>query len=150
MGAHLPQVPKLPKLELRLEGLYTDVPGQKPTGFVYWNGRYLSGYTNDRNLLGSWIGRQGRGGQAWATYWLSPRSNFQLAYRHSEVDRAFLGGGRMNDFAARSEYLLRSDLGISGFLQYEQWRFPILDTNGRSNVSVSVQLAFYPKWRIRK
>jgi membrane-associated phospholipid phosphatase len=147
MGMHLPQVPKLPKLELRMEGLYTDVPGQKPTGFLYWNGHYLSGYTNDGNLLGSWIGREGRGGQAWATYWLSPRSKFQFSYRHSESDREFLQGGHMNDFAVRGEHLLHPKLGISGFFQYEQWKFPLLASTRQSNVSLSLQLTFYPRWR---
>ena len=62
IGIYLPRVPKVSKLDLRAEGLYTDVPGQKVRGFIYWNGRFLSGYTNDGNLLASWVGRQGKGG----------------------------------------------------------------------------------------
>jgi membrane-associated phospholipid phosphatase len=150
MGMYFARIPKAPKLDLRLEGLYTDVPGQKTRGFLYWNGRYRSGYTNDDNLLASWIGRQGRGGQAWANYWFSPRSKLQLAYRHQEADRAFIGGGRLNDFGAQTEFMLRPDLSISGMLQYEQWNFPVLSLAGKSNITASFQMTFYPKWHARK
>jgi membrane-associated phospholipid phosphatase len=150
MGVYLPKTPKLSRLDLRMEGIYTDVPGQKTQGFLYWNGRYRSGYTNDRQLLASWIGRQGRGGQAWATYWLSPRSKFQLNYRHAEVDKVFIGGGRMNDFGARGDFMLHHSVALSGMVQYEQWKFPVISTTGESNVTASFQLTFYPKWSVRK
>jgi hypothetical protein len=150
MGTYFSHLPKLPHLDLRLEGLYTDVPGQQATGFLYWNGRYRSGYTHEGNLLASWIGRQGRGGQAWATYWLTPRSQLQLSFRHVEVDQAFIGGGRLNDFGGRGEFMLRSDFGISGFLQYEQWSFPVLAARSQSNFTISLQLTFYPHWRTGK
>ena len=94
MGMYFSHLPKLPELDLRMERLYTNVPGEKlGRGFLYWNGRYRSGYTNDGNLLASRIGRQGRGGQAWATYWFSPLSKMQWNYRHQEADKTFIGGG---------------------------------------------------------
>jgi len=150
MGMYFPQIPKIPKLDLRLEGVYTDVPGQVNTGFIYANGRYRSGYTNNGDLLASWIGREGRGGQAWATYWLSPRNKFQLAYRHAEADREFIGGGRLNDFGGQADFRVTSMFAISGLLQYEQWKFPVLSPTGQSNVTASVQLTLFPNWRIRK
>jgi membrane-associated phospholipid phosphatase len=150
MGLYFPRIPKLPKLDLRMEGLYTDVPGQKSSGFLYWNGRYRSGYTNDGNLLASWIGRQGRGGQAWANYWFSPRSKLQLSYRHAESDRAFIDGGHLNDYGAQGELMLRQDVSLCGLLQYEQWKFPALSQAGHSNVTASLQITFYPKWRVEK
>jgi len=150
MGMYFPQIPRIPKLDLRLEGVYTDVPGQQNTGFIYFNGRYRSGYTNNGSLLASWIGREGRGGQAWATYWLSPRSKIQLGYRHAEADREFIGGGRINDFGGHADFMLTSSLAVSGILQYEQWKFPVLSPTGQSNVTASVQLTLYPNWRTRK
>ena len=149
MGMYFPRIPKVPKLDLRLEGLYTDVPGQQPTGFIYWNGRYRSGYTNDGQLLASWIGREGRGGQAWATYWMSPRSKIQLAYRHAEADREYVGGGRLNDFGIRGEWAVNPLWSVSGGFQYEQWKFPVLSKLPGSNTTASVQVTFYPQWRIR-
>jgi hypothetical protein len=144
MGMYFAQIPKVPKLELRMEGLYTDVPGQKTQGFIYWNGRYRSGYTNDGNLIASWIGRQGRGGQAWLTYWLSARDKIELSYRHAESDKVYIGGGRLNDYRGGAEFQLRRGLSVSGFLQYEQWNFPVLNPTSQSNVTASVQLTFHP------
>lgn len=144
-GIYLPQVPYLPKLELRLEGVYSDVPGQRPAGPIYFNARYRSGYTNYGNLLASWIGRQGRGGQAWTTYWFTPRTRAQLFYRHMEVDRVFLEGGHLNDLGVHSEVTLRRSLVFSSLVQYEHWAFPLLASRPRSNVSMSVQLTFFPQ-----
>jgi hypothetical protein len=146
-GVYLPRIPKIPKLDLRLEGVYTDVPGFNFTGFFYTNGRYRSGYTNDGNLLASWIGREGRGGQGWATYWLSPKSKIQLGYRNATVDKEFLRGGRIQDINLRTELMLRPDLGISGFLQYETWRFPLVAATPQTNFTGWVQLTFWPKWK---
>ncbi|HEY1801724.1 MAG TPA: capsule assembly Wzi family protein [Terriglobales bacterium] len=147
MGVYAPKIPKIAKLELRLEGLYTDVPGQKTRGFIYWNGRYVSGYTNDGNLLASWIGRQGRGGQAWATYWLSSKSKIQFNYRHAEADRVFIGGGRLNDFGANATLNLRRGLNIAGLVQYEQWNFPVLAVGKQANITTSVQVTFSPHFQ---
>jgi hypothetical protein len=150
VGMYFPHLPKFSKLDLRMEGLYTDVPGQKPGGFLYWNGRYRSGYTSDGNLLASWIGRQGRGGQAWATYWFSTRSKLQLNYRHAEADKTFIGGGHLNDIGVKAELLLRADLQLTGSTQYEQWRFPVLSTAAHTDFTTSVQMTFFPHWKIGK
>ncbi|MBZ5706793.1 MAG: phosphatase PAP2 family protein [Acidobacteriia bacterium] len=146
-GVYLPRIPKIPKLDLRLEGMYTDVPGFQPTGFFYANSRYRSGYTNNGNLLASWIGREGRGGQGWATYWLSPKNKIQLGYRNATVDKEFLRGGRIQDISLRTELMLHPDLGISGFLQYETWRFPLLASGPQANFTGWVQLTFRPRWK---
>ena len=63
-GLYLSHVPRIPNLDFRVEGIFTDLPGGQPTvqhGFFYSNSRFKSGYTNDGNLIGSWIGRQGQG-----------------------------------------------------------------------------------------
>jgi hypothetical protein len=46
--------------------------------------------------------------------------------------------------------MLTHDLGVSGTLQYEQWRFPVLAAGRQSDFTTSVQLTFCPKWQIRK
>jgi membrane-associated phospholipid phosphatase len=154
-GVYLPRIPKLRKFDLRLEGVYTAIPnlqfnsGARPVGYYYFNNRYRSGYTNDGNLMASWIGRQGRGGQAWVTYWFSPRNKIQFNYRNAAVDREFLQGGHLHDFGIRSELMLRPNVGLSGFLQYEKWRFPLLSPTWQSNVTASVQLTFRPRWKTR-
>ncbi len=96
-GLYLSRIPGIPKLDLRMEGTYTDLPigGNVSHGFFYWNDRYVDGYTNQGNLIGSWIGRQGQGAQAWANYWFTPKNRIQLNFRHEKVSQQFIpGGGR--------------------------------------------------------
>jgi hypothetical protein len=150
-GIYLPQIPKIPKMELRAEGLHESLTDEFAPGFVYYGlRRYRSGYTNDGILMGSWIGRAGRGGQAWLTYSFTPRSKFQLEYRHQEVSKLFVGGGRLVDYSAHGDFMLSSNIAVSGLLQYEQWKFPVLSAIKQSNVVASIQMTFYPKWQIRK
>lgn len=150
-GIYLPQIPKVPKMELRAEGLHESLTNEFAPGYVYYGlRRYRSGYTNDGLLLGSWIGRAGRGGQGWLTYSLSPRARLQFGYRQQMVSKDFIGGGRASDYAARGEFMLGKKVGISGSLQYEHWWFPVLSSTTQSDVAASVQLTFYPKWGIRK
>jgi len=154
-GIYMPQTPKVPKLEVRAEGFNvsrTTHSAQQPfaPGWVYYNGdRYRSGYTNDGNLLASWIGRAGRGGQGWLTYWLSPRNKLQLGYRLQTVSPAFIEGGRLVDYSAASEFMLGANLAVSGLFQYEQWRFPVLNPARQSDVTASIQMTFYPHWRVK-
>jgi len=150
-GFYIAQFPKVQKLELRAEGIHEPLSSEFAPGFVYYGlRRYRSGYTNDGQLMGNWMGRAGRGGQAWLTYSFSPRDNFQLGYRQQEVSTLFVGGGRSVDYSARAEKMLTHDVGLSGFLQYEQWKFPVLAPGRRIDFTSSVQLTFYPKWQIRK
>jgi hypothetical protein len=150
MGIYLPKIPKLSRLDIRAEGLYTDVPGQNVRGFLYFNGRYLSGYTNGGNLLASWIGRKGKGGEGWATYWLSTRSNLQLSFRRQVVDRVFLGGGQLNGVSMSGQVKLTRDVTISGGLQYERWDFPVLQPMGQSDTAAWLKFDFHPHLKFSK
>jgi membrane-associated phospholipid phosphatase len=150
-GIYMPKLPKLPKLYLRVESVYTDAPNTVFIGNYYDNGRYRSGYTNYDQIMGSWIGRAGKGGQAWATYWVSPRTSLQLQYRREVVSREFLpGGGGLHDFGLKGDLQLRSDLHLQGFVQYEMWNFPVLAPQAKTDVAASVQLTFYPKWSLKR
>jgi hypothetical protein len=142
-GMYLPQLPKLPKLELRIEGF----KAEPRLGTMYIDRRYHSGYTNEGNLMGSWIGRQALGGQAWMKYSFTPRSTVELGYRHQEVDRFLAGGGRLNDFSVKAECQVRERFQFSAQAQYEDWKFPALRIGPESDFSSSVQLTFQPKRR---
>jgi membrane-associated phospholipid phosphatase len=147
-GVYLSHVPKIPKLDLRIEGITNDmnVPSHFGPGAFYWDERYHSGYTNNGNLIGSWIGRRGRGEQGWLTYRFSPRSNIQFGYRHNSVDKAFLQGGTLQDFTLRTDLMLTHTLGVSGFVQRETWNFPVLSPTAQSDTTASIQLTFWPRW----
>jgi len=150
-GIYMPRIPKIPKLELRAEGFNISRTREFPPGFVYYNNdRYRSGYVNNGNLLGSWIGRAGRGGQGWLTYWFTPRNKLQLGYRLQTVSPNFIGGGRLTDYSAKGEFMIGHNVSVSGLLQYEQWNFPELAPTAQSNVTGSVQLTLYPNLRLRK
>jgi hypothetical protein len=150
-GIYMPRLPKIPKLQLRAEGINISRTTEFPPGWVYYNAdRYRSGYTNDGNLLGSWIGRAGRGGQGWLTYSFSQRDTLQLGYRLQTVSPAFIEGGRLVDYSAKSEFMLRRNVSVSALFQYEQWRFPIINPARQSDVTASVQMTFYPRWHLAK
>jgi hypothetical protein len=137
-------------LELRAEGVNESRTAEFSPGFVYAdNDRYRSGYTNGGNLMGNPIGRAGRGAQGWLTYWLSSRNKIQFEYRLQTVSPKFVGGGRLADYSAQSEFMLGRTVSVSGFVQYEQWTFPVLSPTSRSDVTASMQITFYPRWTLR-
>jgi membrane-associated phospholipid phosphatase len=148
-GLYLPRLPRIPNLDFRLEGVYTDAPGGGTTvehGFFYINSRFRSGYTNAGNLIGSWIGRQGQGAQAWTNYWLTPKSKIQFNFRHQKVSQEFIpDGGSLTDFGVSVDCRLRSDLGFSAWIQHERWLFPVIQPNASRNVTAAVQILLEPK-----
>ncbi len=149
-GLYLSHFPKIAKLDLRAEGVYTDVPagGAISHGFFYFNPRFLNGYTSNGDLLASWIGREGQGAQAWTNYWFNARNRVQINFRHQKVSQQFIpGGGSLTDVGIRADYWTRFNVGISGWVQHERWLFPVIQPNEASNVTAAVQISFEPqKW----
>ena len=127
----------------RAEGYLT--PRRTFPGFYYFNVHYLSGYTNDRQLLGSWIGRESNGYQLWSTWWLSPRSSVQLRARDQNASSVFLRGGSLRDLSISTDLALSSHWQLSAAVQQERWRFPLLSTATHQNVTTTIQLSFHPK-----
>jgi hypothetical protein len=149
-GIYMPRIPKVPKMEFRAEGI-NESRNRVLRGTIYYNGdRYRSGYTNDGSLMASWIGREGRGAQGWLTYSFSPRNKLELGYRLQTVSPAFIGGGRLADYSVRGEFMVGRSVSVSGLVQGEQWKFPVLSAAGQSNVVASLQLTLYPNWRFKK
>ncbi len=142
-GVYLPKLPRLPKLDFRAEGFITP-PRDLFPGFYYFNVHYLSGYTNNRQLMGSWIGREGHGFQLWNTVWLSPRSYVQTSYRSMSVDHGFLLGGNLRALSATTEVKLKSEWSVRVSAQYERWQFPLLVAGANNNFAASVQLTYLP------
>lgn len=147
-GIYFPRLPKLSRMDLRLEGITSDlnIPAHFGPGAVYSDSRYLSGYTNNDNLIGSWIGRRGRGEQAHTTYWFSPQNSIQFEYRHNNVDKGFIEGN-YQEFALLGGRLVGKSLEISGLVQFEHWYFPILSETRQSDATISIQMTLWPKRR---
>jgi Capsule assembly protein Wzi/PAP2 superfamily len=147
-GLYFPHVPKIPKLDFRVEGVFTDNPNPNPVlqhGFFYYETTYRSGYTNDGNLIGNWIGREGQGAQAWATYWFTPKNKLELNYRHQKVSREFVPfGGTVTDGGIDADLWTSSAFSVTASFQYEKWNFPVLATVPQTDLSTSVQFTFWP------
>jgi membrane-associated phospholipid phosphatase len=152
-GLYLSRVPGIPKLDFRVEGVYTDPPGGGATvehGFFYNNDRFRSGYTNNGNLIGSWIGREGQGADAWATYWLGPKSKVQFNFRHQKVSAQFIpDGGTLTDFGVSADYRVRPTLGLSARVQDERWLFPVIQPNASRNITAAVEILIEPQKLLR-
>jgi hypothetical protein len=152
-GLYFPQLPRLPRLDLRVEGVYSDNPigGAVGPGYFYFNGTWRDGYTNDGNLIGSWIGRAGQGFQGWTNYWFSSKDRLQLNFRHQKVSQEFApGGGTLSDVGIRGDYWTRI-IGVSGWVQYERWLFPVVHPSmPTSNVTAGAQILFQPRTVFRR
>jgi capsule assembly protein Wzi/PAP2 superfamily protein len=148
-GLYFSHFPLIPKLDLRVEGVYTDVPpggGPIAPGVFYANGTWRSGYTNNGYLIGNWVGRGGQGGQAWTNYWFGARNRLQFNFRHQKVSQVFIpGGGTLTDVGARGDYWMRPNLSVSASVQYERWLFPVIQPKATTNVSATVEILFQPQ-----
>lgn len=143
-GAFLRCVPHAPRLTLRAEGLLSPHRDLAFPGFFYFNAHYLSGYTNQRQLIGSWIGREANGEQAWATWNLSPRSFMEISGRSMTVSREFLSGGTLRDLGFAAHFAIDSAWQITAEEQTEWWRFPLLSTVAQHNAAFTLQLSYRP------
>ena len=146
-GLYIPKVPKVRKLDLRLEGGSTSPVGF-PTcnGCYYSNFQYVSGYTSNGQLMGTWLGRAAQGESIWSNYWLSPAKRIGIELKHRKVDRQFLPqGGTQNDVALNADFLMKLGLRVTGTVQYESWQIPLLAASRRSNVTASFQVGYLPR-----
>jgi hypothetical protein len=140
--------PKPSRLTLRAEGLLSPHRDEFP-GYYYFNVHYLSGYTNNRQLLGSWVGREGHGEQLWATWQISSRSSVELSSRSINVSSDFLRGGYLRDINARADFTLRPEWEIHVSAQSEWWHFPLLSAREQKDLALTLQFSYRPHWGTR-
>ena len=146
-GLYLSQFPKLHPLDLRVEAADTDPPTSRSNGgqFLYWEQIQKQGYTNKGFILGDWIGRESKGGQAWLTYHLSPREQIQLSYRNAKAAKDFIPGGTtQNDYQISATKRIHDHFEVQGAIQYEGWKAPVYEPTKQSDVSAGAQITWYP------
>ncbi len=145
-GIYISRLPGVPKLDFRVESVYTNTPRSSQGGhYVYWDSFYRDLYTNKGNIIGSWVGREGSGLQAWTTYWFTSRDSLQFGYRHAKVAKDFIPAGEtVNDGSVKINCWVHNDVSLSGAVQYERWFAPILAPSPQTNWTSSVQITFYP------
>jgi len=146
-GMYISHFPALAKLDLRVEAPLTNTVSPPNGGrYIYWDSFYHDLYTNRGFLMGNWVGRDGAGVQAFSRYWLSARNALQFGYRHAKVDPKFIpSGSTINDGSLRFDYWIQQNWSASAFVQYEQWKFPVLASSLQKNVTTSLQLSYWPK-----
>ena len=152
-GVYIPRLPGIPKMDFRVEGVYTDPPigGGVGFGLFYYDATWITGFRNSGNLMGNWVGREGQGAQAWTTYWFSPHNKLQFGFRHQKVSHEFIpNGGTVTDASVRADVWMGSTFSVSTGVQYERWTFPVIAPTMQSNVAASVQLSLWPKGLRRK
>ena len=150
-GIYLARVPKIPKLDLRVEGGTTS-PINFPScnGCYYGNVQYVNGYTNNGELMGTWLGRAAQGESVKSTYWLCPRKKIAVELRHRQIDRQFLPqGGSQNDVAMHEDFFVRSAFRLSGTVQYERWQIPLLAAGRQSNMMALFEFGYWPHVRTK-
>jgi hypothetical protein len=143
-------VPHLPHLTIRGEGLLSPRRHLEAPGFFYYNSQYKSGYTNNRQLIGSWIGREAQGEQTWATWHFSTRSVLELSGRSQNVNREFLQGGSLRDLRATADVALHPEWQLRVEEQTEWWHFPLLSATGQRDAAFTIQLSYNPIERARQ
>ncbi len=146
-GMYLPHLPRIKNLDFRIEGVYTNLPGNPRSDIFYINEHYADGYRNYGQIMGSWVGRGGNGGQASTTYWFSGHNQATLTYRRTVVDPTLLQGGNVHDISGRLSRMLRPHVEVVGALQYERWNFPLLNPGPRSNIATTIEIRVSPKLR---
>jgi hypothetical protein len=146
-GIYLAQFPGLPHLDLRVEGANTNTVSSAGTGgrFLYYEVVQAQGPTN-KGFLPDWVGRQGKGGQAWLTYHLSGNEDIQFMYRNAKINGDFIPGGTtQNDFQGAVRKRIGKDIEVRGSVQYEGWKAPIYMTGAQSDTTVAGQITWYPR-----
>lgn len=147
-GIFVVRLPGLDKWDLHAEWTTSVSPGERDDhgSLNYWNTHYRDGYTNNGNLVGNTVGREGKTIQVWTRYWISPRQSIEFTAKNSEVDADFIpGGGKWQDYRVTHEDALRSGLYLRSFLQFERIaHFPLLFAGATSNVTASLEIGFAP------
>jgi Capsule assembly protein Wzi len=147
-GIYLSHFPGAPKLDLRVEAASTDPDTGLSNGGVdmYTEVVQRNGYTNNGLLMGDWIGRENKGGQAWLTYHLSPMEWLQVSYRGDKAAKDFIPGGTtQNDYIFSAVKRLTPQVELKFDAQYERWLIPVYKLGAQSDTSIAFQLTWYPK-----
>jgi hypothetical protein len=127
-GLYISQFPKLRRLDFRVEGVTTDPGVTRSQGgtFNYFEVVQRQGYTNKGFIMGDWIGREAKGGQAWLTYHLSGNEWVQVEYLNKKIPKDFIPGGTtQNEYKVSVVKRLRPDIELNGWFQYEGWKAPV-------------------------
>jgi hypothetical protein len=157
-GLYLSHVPRVAKLDIRVEGASTDPPVSRSVGgqFMYYEAIQRQGYTNKGQLFGDWIGREDKGGQGWITYHLSGNEWVQVGVRNQKAAKDFIEaspggtqyGTTLNDINFQVVKRIGKEFEINGNFTYERYKTPIYLTGVQTVTNTTIQLTWFPQRKI--
>jgi hypothetical protein len=150
-GLYLSHVPAVPKLDLRAEAVMDDQSTTRSIQgeFTYYEGEQPQGYTNAGQIFGDWMGREAKGGQAWATWHLSGNEWVQFSWRRQKAAKDFIvGGTTLDDYSAQVVKRLGHDLELKGNFTYENYLAPVYLSGKQTVTNTSFQLTWYPTRKV--
>ena len=151
-GIYITSLPGVRNLDLRFETYSTWLYARDPGGlFFYWNNQYHDAYTNNGNIIGSWVGRDARSYTASSTYWLSGKNTITASWRQIKQGSKFLpGGGTQTDVSGSFQWQVHREWLVSGFAQYERYFIPLLG-RPRQDVAAGISVKFQPAgWKLSR
>jgi hypothetical protein len=150
-GIDVSQFPRLHKLEFRVEAASTDPDISTSDGgnIMYVETIQKQGYTNKGFLMGDWIGREAKGGQAWLTWHLAPQEWIQVEYLNKKLPKDFDSGTTQNQFKVSVVKRFHRDYELNASAQYEGWKAPIYQTGLQKDTTVAAQITWFPKLRTK-
>jgi len=156
-GLYLSHFPGIPKLDVRVEGIDTDSSVASTPSYLgsiggryqYWEEIQVQGYTNQGQLFGDWIGREGKGGQGWITYHLSGNEWLRVGVRNQKASKDFIPGGTtLNDINFEAVKRIGKDFEIDGNFTYERWKAPIYLPGQQTVTSTTIRLTWFPERKV--
>jgi hypothetical protein len=148
-GIYLSQFPGVKRLDLRVEGVSTDCSTlvcQEGSHQYVENAMQRQGYTNKGIILGDWIGREAKGGQAWVTYHLSGNEWVQFSYLNKKTPKDFIAEGTtQNQFRVDVVKRIGPSIEAHAWYQYEGWKAPIYLAGAQNDNTFAMQVTFFPK-----
>ncbi len=147
-GIYLSHFPRLPKLDLRVEGSTSDPPitDSNRGQFLAWEGVQQQGPTNKGFLVGDPNERESKGGNAWLTWHLSPEEQIQASWRGVKQAKDFVPGGTtQNIFRVDATKRLGRERDVEAHVwaQYEQWKAPVYRAGQQADTTVAGELTWY-------
>ena len=157
-GVYLSHLPHASRMDFRIEGATTAPPvrmtdashttvGYVQRGnFLYWESIVRQGYTNNGQIFGDWIGREGKGGQAWITWHTSGSEWIQALYRRQKVTADFIAGGTtLDDVGVQMVKRIKRGVEVDASFRYELWKSHVYLPEIHAVTVTSVQLTWRPR-----
>lgn len=125
---------------------YADNPlaGNAGRGFAYENITWRSGYTNTETCFAVGSAERGKVHTLGQTIGSAHTVACNSISGTKKSAKSSFRGGTLNDIGVRSDYWVRSNFGLSAWVQHERRLFLVIQPNVLRNVPAAVQILFDP------